>query len=412
MKVFFNSTITSTMFRMALISFLVIAIACTTSGKDESNNPTKQEATKEPGDLAGNTKPWIVTVKGKVGFPQPGTITISRINEDGSPAGYQDTIKLKSNYTFAKKITQSEPGFYRVNFYGKQGVILVLDRADVEVNVDGNSPTGFAEIKGSPDLDLITEVKQLQARSQNAPELVPLQEQYAAAGQAKNEARMAEIYEQYMAAVNKYNDQIAAKLEQASPSLAAISLLQSGALQDKDRYLKTYIAIAEKLKSQWPDYSVSKNFIALVDKLKATAIGQVAPEISLPDPNGKIVPLSSLRGKYVLVDFWAKWCGPCRAENPNVVKAYNRFKDKGFTVYGVSLDRNKEDWLKAIQDDNLTWTHVSDLKFWASEAAKTYGISSIPFSLLIDPQGVIIAKNLQVRGLALHKKLEEVLEKK
>ena len=140
--------------------------------------------------------------------------------------------------------------------------------------------------------------------------------------------------------------------------------------------------------------------------MKATAIGQPAPEIELPNPEGQVVKLSSFKGKYVLVDFWAKWCGPCRKENPNVVRAYNQYKDKGFTVFGVSLDRSKDDWLRAIQEDGLTWTHVSDLKYWQSEAAKTYNINAIPFSVLLDPQGVIIGKNL--RGAALENKLAEI----
>jgi peroxiredoxin len=144
----------------------------------------------------------------------------------------------------------------------------------------------------------------------------------------------------------------------------------------------------------------------MVENMKKLAIGSPAPEIALPDPDGNVVPLSSLRGKYVLVDFWAKWCGPCRRENPNIVRAYNKYKDKGFTVYGVSLDRTREDWLQGIREDGLTWTHVSDLKFWQSEAARTYNINAIPFSLLLDPNGIIIAKNL--RGEALEKKLSEV----
>jgi peroxiredoxin len=144
--------------------------------------------------------------------------------------------------------------------------------------------------------------------------------------------------------------------------------------------------------------------------MKATAIGQPAPEIALPDPDGKIVKLSSMKGKYVLVDFWAKWCGPCRQENPNVVRVYNKYKDKGFTVFGVSLDRKREDWLQAIEQDQLTWTHVSDLKYWQSEAAKTYNITAIPFSVLLDPNGIIIDKNL--RGAALERRLEQLLGNK
>jgi peroxiredoxin len=147
----------------------------------------------------------------------------------------------------------------------------------------------------------------------------------------------------------------------------------------------------------------------MVNAMKATAIGQPAPEIALPDTNGKVVKLSSFKGKYVLVDFWAKWCGPCRQENPNVVRVFNKYKDKGFTVLGVSLDSKKEDWLQAIQQDGLTWTHISDLKRWQSEAAKTYNITGIPFSVLVDPKGIIVDKNL--RGPALEKRLVELLGK-
>ncbi|MEA5404463.1 TlpA disulfide reductase family protein [Arcicella sp. DC2W] len=152
-------------------------------------------------------------------------------------------------------------------------------------------------------------------------------------------------------------------------------------------------------------------FKAKIETAKLTGIGREALDFTQNDTLGVAVKLSSLRGKYLLIDFWASWCGPCRRENPNVVKVFNQYKDQGFHIIGVSLDQPnaKEKWLKAIHDDQLTWTHVSDLKYWENEVAKLYGIQAIPQNLLLDPDGKIIAKNL--RGEALGKKLEAIFSK-
>ncbi len=171
----------------------------------------------------------------------------------------------------------------------------------------------------------------------------------------------------------------------------------------------------KNLKAKFPQ----NTFIADMDKNNSAAqqsrdqassgswVGKSVPELTLPDVHGRQVSISSFKGKYVLIDFWASWCGPCRMENPNVVQAYNEFKGKNFTILGVSLDKDADSWKKAIAQDHLTWTHISDLKYWGSQAVETFGFQGIPFNVLVDPSGKIIAQEL--RGRDLENKLKEVL---
>lgn len=167
-------------------------------------------------------------------------------------------------------------------------------------------------------------------------------------------------------------------------------------------------ATRAKISPALADCPYVKDLDGIIKQLEHVQIGQVAPEFSLPDTAGVSVALSDFRGKYVLLDFWASWCPPCRRENPNVVKAFQQYRDKNFTIIGISLDRDRKKWLKAIADDRLTWTHVSDLKYWDSEIPALYGVRGIPANVLLDPEGVIIAKN--ITGEDLQNTLKEVIK--
>lgn len=177
---------------------------------------------------------------------------------------------------------------------------------------------------------------------------------------------------------------------------------------DDSMYEAQMIQYADEIKDVFPGNSAVQAFINHMAELKALSVGQKAPDFESINPQGKSIKLSDFKGQYTLIDFWASWCGPCRVENPNIVEQYHLYKDKGFTVLGVSLDDSRSAWLKGIKDDKLEWTHVSELLRWNSEIAQLYKVNSIPASFLIGPDGIILAKNL--RGKALRDFLAENIQ--
>lgn len=176
----------------------------------------------------------------------------------------------------------------------------------------------------------------------------------------------------------------------------------AGNMPDAEKTMALYNSLSGPVKES----VLGKEYGHYLSNLLKVAVGVIAPDFTQNDPDGKPVHLADFRGRYVLVDFWASWCVPCRAENPTVVKAYAKYKDKNFAIIGVSLDKSKDAWVAAIQKDGLPWTHVSDLKYWNNQVAKEYSVGGVPTNFLIDPQGKIVSTNL--RGEDLEKKLAEI----
>jgi len=277
---------------------------------------------------------------------------------------------------------------------------LFLDKGDIKITTEDSISKATVEGSVANDdyLRLNGQLKDVNGR------LDELEGQYRQLYMAEDEEGMKKLEPQF--------DELAAQQKQIMRDFLKNNCNSPIALYVLNKYADYEINLAEiepmfnKLGKYIRNTPGGKEFASGLEAAKKTAVGQPALDFAQPDVEGKNVNLASYKGKYLLIGFWASWCGPCRAENPNMLKAYSRFHDKGFDVLSVSLDDKREKWVAAIQADNLQWTQVSDLKGWKNEVAEKYGIRAIPQNLLIDPKGNIIAKNL--RGDALEKKLEEV----
>ncbi|RFS21094.1 DUF4369 domain-containing protein [Chitinophaga silvatica] len=285
---------------------------------------------------------------------------------------------------------------------GRDMLALFIDKGNITVNTtDSISKATVKGSKANDDYQKLNDLlKDVNERAS------ALQKEYRELSKNKDEEGMKKLEPQFdeLDAEEKKIESDFFKKNTSSP----ISMFLLNQLAGYDLKPAEVTPLFKKLSKEAKHSPSGKEFAKRLESARKTAVGQTALEFSQADATGKDISLASFRGKYVLVDFWASWCGPCRAENPNVVKAYDKFKSKGFEILGVSLDDKKEKWLAAVDADKLTWTHVSDLKGWKNTVADLYGIRAIPQNVLIDPNGKIIAKNL--RGEDLAAKLEEILK--
>jgi len=319
-----------------------------------------------------------------------------------------DSVALGKDNKFKFEGTATEATLYTL-IVGQQPYMLVLKNGEqVEFKTDLNNDAAQYSVSGSETSSKLQELAVIRERFQK--EQTALQNEYEQRIEKGEEASAVqrELMEKSYNSIGQLSEQALQFSNENKDNLAGFYGMLFLFSIDPTTYEEQLIKYAEETKSKFPDNPFVQSFAKHMEGLKPLSIGQEAPNFTSLTPNGKAVKLSDLRGQYVLLDFWASWCAPCREENPNIVSQYHRFKNKGFTVLGVSLDKNQASWIKAIKDDKLEWTQLSDLKQWDSEAGQLYNISAIPASFLIDPDGKIIGKNL--RGPALKEFLEKKLE--
>jgi peroxiredoxin len=348
------------------------------------------------------------TVTGKVKNGQAGEKIYLQFSTN--PSTTLDSTVLAADGTFTIKGIERDGGnFYMLSIAERQKIILLIEGGEkLTVVADGYEQNdkgvlGKYQVAGSKNMEYYT--KLMEMNQAMVDKVNKWNDEYAKANEKKDTKKIQEIQNNFQVAEIEHVSKIKAMLPEMGSSLVAIFAANN--LLNPQRDFAEMEAVAKRFEKENPSPKIVQAYLGYIKRTRGVAVGDEAPDFTLNSPEGQPIQLSGLRGKYVLIDFWASWCGPCRMENPNVVKMYNKYKDKGFAIYGVSLDKDMNAWTAAIKKDGLSWTHGSDLKYWNSAAAQLYGVSAIPATYLLDKDGKVIAKNL--RGPSLEAKLSELL---
>jgi len=326
-----------------------------------------------------------------------------------------DTAEIK-NGQFTLSAMAPVEGLYRIKLEKDKPVfIFINDKKEISLQTDYATMSIKTVMINTPaNLLLKNFILSIDTYRTDLQERGTELQQYDAAQQ--NDSTYKVLAQQYEDKSNAYKNYMLKYIDTSSNAIVALFALGYTRDIEPEKLEQPINKLTKRFPGNEAVAGLAKQYKQIMEQSKqqeATqktkpAIGDMAPDLNMQTPDGKMLALSSLKGKYILVDFWASWCGPCRAENPNVVKAYDMYKNKSFTVLGVSLDKNKEAWINAIATDKLAWQHMSDLKQWSSDAVSLYGIEGIPHNVLLDPQGKIIAEGL--RGEELEVKLAELLK--
>jgi len=319
-----------------------------------------------------------------------------------------DTAEIK-NGRFTISALAPEQGLYRLRLEKTDApFIFINDNPSINVTADYNQLSLESIVFNSSANQLLRKfITNINAQRKNLEEKTTGLQQYPTP--VETDSMYLVLKKDVSTQETAYKNYIIQYLDTTSNAVMAMFSLGYTRDIEPDQLEKTVAGLTKRFPNNQSITTIVAQYNQMIAQYKAKpSDGKLAPDINMADTSGKPFALSMLRGKYVLVDFWASWCGPCRGENPNVVKAYNKFKDKNFTILGVSLDKDKASWVKAIKDDNLTWYHISDLKYWNSAAVPLYGFDGIPYNVLVNPEGQIIGSNL--RGEALEMKLGELIK--
>lgn len=309
-----------------------------------------------------------------------------------------DTAIIAEDGTFMLSTMLDAPSFYRISFSNTNFAVFILQRGEkVKVTGDALNLGKTYSVEGSKETNRLMAFNELRAPLDSIGQVIQMAQQQQDAG-----SYYAAVQAQ-QALVPTMRGKMETFINEDPGSIASFAAVKNLSIDDD---FELYEKVANAMGERYPDFDYTKMIQQEVASNSKLRVGNDAPDINLQTPGGEYVSLSSLRGKVVMIDFWASWCKPCRAENPNVVKLYDRYHDQGFEILGVSLDRSKDQWVKAIDDDGLEWLHISDLGFWNSSVVPVYNVKSIPKTYLIDKEGKILAKNL--RGPALESKLAEI----